>query len=62
VNGGSMQMGGCQGCHGFQGQILGGDMSRLIAVAPANSTHAPESIDADDNLALKTFIERSVGP
>ena len=25
------QMGGCQGCHGFQGQLVGGDMSVLVA-------------------------------
>jgi hypothetical protein len=59
VNGASVQMGGCQGCHGFQGQVLGGDMSRLIAVAPSNSTNTPESIDADDNMALRTFLLRS---
>jgi hypothetical protein len=52
------QMGGCQGCHGTQGQALGGDMSRLIAVAPLNSTHPPETINDDQTVLQKSFLER----
>jgi len=52
-------MGGCQGCHGFQSQILGGDMSRLISVAPSNSTVPPEPINADETMALTSYRERS---
>ena len=59
LNGASVQMGGCQGCHGFQGQIAGGDMSRLIAVAPSNSTQAPEPINADDATVLRSYGGRS---
>lgn len=59
VNGAAVQMGGCQGCHGFQGQASGGDMSRLIAVAPSNSNQAPETIEIDEAEALKSFLERS---
>jgi hypothetical protein len=55
----SVQMGGCQGCHGFQSQILGGDMSRLISVAPSNSTVPPEPINADETMALTSYRERS---
>ena len=58
-NGTSVQMGGCQGCHGFQSQILGGDMSRLISVAPSNSTVPPEPINADETMALTSYRERS---
>lgn len=58
-NGASVQMGGCQGCHGFQGQSIGGDMSRLIAVAPSNSTQQPETIDINEGEAAKSFLERS---
>ena len=54
------QMGGCQGCHGFQGQYLGGDMSRLIAAAPQNSWTA-ESLDAPATRSIKTYRERSRG-
>jgi hypothetical protein len=59
LNGKSVQMGGCQGCHGFQGQTGGGDMSRLMAVAPGNSTQAPEIIQLDDEHAVASFRERS---
>ena len=51
------QMGGCQGCHGFQGQLLGGDMSVLIANGSSNSEFA-ESIDATAPTALKTYTQR----
>ncbi|WOJ90417.1 hypothetical protein RZS28_03735 [Methylocapsa polymorpha] len=57
--GSPFQMGGCQGCHGTQGQSIGGDMSRLIGAAPSNSTAPPESIDADEAASLRSFIERS---
>jgi hypothetical protein len=42
--GSPFQMGGCQGCHGFQGQSVGGDMSVLIATAPYDTLYA-DSID-----------------
>ena len=54
------QMGGCQGCHGFQAQYLGGDMSRLIAAAPQNSWTA-ESIDVSAANAIKTYWHRQRG-
>jgi hypothetical protein len=57
--GSPFQMGGCQGCHGTQGQSIGGDMSRLIGLAPSNSTHPPESIDADSVAAVRSYLERS---
>jgi hypothetical protein len=59
ASGSPFQMGGCQGCHGTQGQSIGGDMSRLIAKAPFNSTGPPESIDADEAAAVKSYLERS---
>jgi hypothetical protein len=57
--GSPFQMGGCQGCHGTQGQSVGGDMSRLIAVAPSNSTGPPEPLDSEESAALKGFLLRS---
>jgi hypothetical protein len=36
--GSPFQMGGCQGCHGAQGQANGGDMSPVMAFAPSNSS------------------------
>ena len=51
------QMGGCQGCHGFQGQLLGGDMSVLVANGSSNSEFA-ESIDATGAQAIKTYTQR----
>jgi hypothetical protein len=59
ASGSPFQMGGCQGCHGTQGQSIGGDMSRLVGAAPSNSTHPPESIDADEQAAVKSYLERS---
>jgi len=57
ATGSDFQMGGCQGCHGFQGQYLGGDMSVLVANGASNSSIA-ESIDADGATALRTFLRR----
>jgi hypothetical protein len=57
--GSPFQMGGCQGCHGTQGQAAGGDMSRLIAAAPGNSNGPPETVDGDEKTAVKSFVERS---
>jgi hypothetical protein len=59
LNGASFQMGGCQGCHGTQGQSIGGDMSRLIGAAPTNSTQPPASIDADEAAAVKSYLART---
>jgi hypothetical protein len=56
--GSPFQMGGCQGCHGTQGQAFGGDMSRLIGVAPGNSIHPPETIDDDEMVLQRSFLER----
>jgi hypothetical protein len=56
--GSPFQMGGCQGCHGTQGQAFGGDMSRLLGVAPDNSTHPPETIDGDEQVLQRSFLER----
>ncbi|MGD9510811.1 MAG: hypothetical protein AB7I59_07670 [Geminicoccaceae bacterium] len=50
-------MGGCQGCHGFQGQIAGGDMSVLIANGTANAQQA-ESIDSSPVASVRTVIHR----
>ena len=60
ASGSPFQMGGCQGCHGFQGQFLGGDMSRLISAAPQNSWKA-ESLDATDDKSVRTYRNRSRG-
>ena len=38
--GSPFQMGGCRGCHGFQGQSQGGDMSVLIGAAGQNAQQA----------------------
>jgi len=57
--GSPFQMGGCQGCHGTQGQSIGGDMSRLIGAAPSNSTSPPESIDAGAAAAIRSYLLRS---
>jgi hypothetical protein len=59
ASGSPFQMGGCQGCHGTQGQSIGGDMSRLIGAAPSNSTHPPESFDAGQAASIKSYVERS---
>jgi mono/diheme cytochrome c family protein len=59
--GSPFQMGGCQGCHGFQGQSVGGDMSVLVANGAANSTSGPESIDADEATAVATYSQRVSG-
>ena len=39
-------MGGCQGCHGFQGQDAGGDMSVLVARGARTPKRSPNSIDS----------------
>jgi hypothetical protein len=59
ATGSPFQMGGCQGCHGTQGQSVGGDMSRLIAVAPSNSTGPPEPLESEESTALKAYLLRS---
>jgi hypothetical protein len=59
ASGSPFQMGGCQGCHGAQGQAKGGDMSRLIGAAPSNSTHPPDSIDSGAAASIKSYVERS---
>ena len=51
------QMGGCQGCHGFQGQYVGGDMSVLVANGYSN-TILPELIDASDATSIRTYRRR----
>ncbi|MFO1072190.1 MAG: hypothetical protein U1E17_05790 [Geminicoccaceae bacterium] len=53
-------MGGCQGCHGFQGQANGGDMSILLAGGPNNTAH-PDSLDSTGATAVKTFLQRTKG-
>lgn len=54
------QMGGCQGCHGFQAQYLGGDMSRLLSAAPENSWTA-ESLDVGAAQSVRLYRQRSRG-
>jgi hypothetical protein len=60
INGKSVSMGGCQGCHGFQAQGIGGDMSRLIAAATFNAI-VPESLDAGAGRSVRTYRQRSKG-
>jgi hypothetical protein len=55
-----VQMGGCQGCHGFQGQYLGGDMSPVM-VGNFGNTLLAESIDVSDANASKTYYHRRAG-
>jgi hypothetical protein len=57
--GSPFQMGGCQGCHGTQGQSLGGDMSRIVALAPYDSIGTPDSIDADPVTLARSYLRRS---
>lgn len=52
------QMGGCQGCHGFQAQYLGGDMSRLLSAGPTNAQTA-ESINSGATASVRTYRQRS---
>ena len=33
-------------------------MSRLLGVAPGNSIHPPETIDDDEKVLLRSFLER----
>ncbi len=54
------QMGGCQGCHGFQGQSVGGDMSVVIAGAPYD-TYFPDSLDNAPLSAVRTYHKRRFG-
>lgn len=62
ASGSPFQMGGCQGCHGTQGQSQGGDMSVIISRAPYTSSTAPETIDADTATALLLAKERLYDP
>jgi hypothetical protein len=48
ASGSPFQMGGCQGCHGTQGQSVGGDMSVIVSRAPITSNTGPDTIDGDD--------------
>jgi len=57
-NGQPFSMGGCQGCHGFQAQQIGGDMSRLLAVNSSNTSVA-ESIDVGVERSVTTYRLRS---
>ena len=58
VQGQGFEMGGCQGCHGFQAQYGGGDMSRLFAAADSNTLMA-ESINAGAAQSIRTYRQRS---
>jgi hypothetical protein len=60
LKGTSYQMGGCQGCHGFSGQMEGGDMSVIIARGPANTSLA-ESLDASTATSAVTYKQRLKG-
>ena len=59
ATGSPFQMGGCQGCHGTQGQSMGGDMSRIIALAPYDSIGPINSIDADEATSVRSYLKRS---
>jgi hypothetical protein len=50
-------MGGCQGCHGFQGQDAGGDMSVVIARGQSFAA-SPDSLDSSAPTAIKMFNQR----
>ena len=60
AQGSPFTMGGCQGCHGFQGQTGGGDMSVLVAQAGANA-QLPESLDSSPVESTRTVIRRGSG-
>lgn len=57
--GSPFQMGGCQGCHGTQAQSMGGDMSRIIALAPYDSIGPIDSIDSDEATSVRSYLRRS---
>jgi hypothetical protein len=57
--GSPFQMGGCQGCHGTQAQSMGGDMSRIIALAPCDSIGPIDSIDSDEATSVRSYLRRS---
>jgi hypothetical protein len=57
--GSPFRMGGCQGCHGAQGQANGGDMSVLLAFASSNSNFGPESMNAEPVAAQRSYLARS---
>jgi hypothetical protein len=59
ATGSPFQMGGCQGCHGTQGQSMGGDMSRIIALAPYDSIGPIDSIDNDEATSVRSYLKRS---
>jgi len=59
ATGSPFQMGGCQGCHGTQAQSMGGDMSRIIALAPYDSIGPIDSIDGDEATARQSYLKRS---
>lgn len=59
ATGSPFQMGGCQGCHGTQGQSIGGDMSRLIGAAPSNSTQPPEPPNNNAEASRRSYAARS---
>jgi hypothetical protein len=61
ASGSPFQMGGCQGCHGTQGQSQGGDMSVVVARAPYGSMF-PEAVDADASTAVLTAQKRLYDP
>jgi hypothetical protein len=59
ATGSPFQMGGCQGCHGTQAQSMGGDMSRIVALAPYDSIGPIDSIDADEATSIRSYLIRS---
>ncbi len=58
LGGQTYQMGGCQGCHGFQGQYIGGDMSRLLAVGAPNAAQ-PDSLDSSTLASVRAYQKRT---
>lgn len=59
AEGSPFQMGGCQGCHGTQGQVVGGDFSAVLSFGPSNSHLFPESIDSDLVTSVASTNERT---
>jgi hypothetical protein len=52
-------MGGCMGCHGFQGQRSGGDFSRLLAIGrEATLSPDPAVIDVTNPAVKRVLIRR----
>jgi len=59
AQGSPFNMGGCQGCHGNQGQLAGGDFSAVLGAAPTGSNTKPDSLDTTPAQALAEYLARA---